>query len=60
MERTETNLVEENSNYDFPILREASPEQIPSSVLARLVLEVKNDEVLTTTSYNRFHNRHNR
>ncbi|MGB7208391.1 MAG: YhhA family cyclophane-containing RiPP [Pyrinomonadaceae bacterium] len=60
MERTETSLVEENLSYVFPNLREATPEQIPNAVLARLIQEVKNDEILTTTSYNRFHNRHNR
>lgn len=34
--------------------------KISSAVLARLVDEVKNDDALTTRSYDRVHNRHNR
>jgi hypothetical protein len=60
MEKIETTSTEETSIYDFSTLREATPDQIPNAVLARLVEEVRNDEVLNMTSYNRFHNRHNR
>jgi len=34
--------------------------KIPSPVLARLIEEVRNEEIDTTLAYNRFHNRHNR
>jgi hypothetical protein len=60
MDKIETTTTEENAVYDFSTLREATPDQIPNAVLARLIEEVKNEEILTTTSYNRFHNRHNR
>jgi hypothetical protein len=34
--------------------------KISSSVLARLIDEVRNKEITTPSMYNRFHNRHNR
>lgn len=34
--------------------------KIPSTVLARLIEEVRNEELLNTSVYNRTHNRHNR
>jgi len=34
--------------------------KIPSPVLARLIEEVRNEEIGTAHAYNRFHNRHNR
>jgi hypothetical protein len=35
-------------------------EEISSPALARLIEEVRNQEVSDSTAYNRFHNRHNR
>jgi len=35
-------------------------EEISSPALARLIEEVRNQEVSNSTAYNRFHNRHNR
>ncbi|NNE98937.1 MAG: hypothetical protein HKN25_07940 [Pyrinomonadaceae bacterium] len=45
---------------DFRTLREASPKDIPSELLATLIEEVRNEEFEKVSSYNRFHNRHNR
>ena len=56
--KTENN---ENPVYNFDRLREITPDKIPNAVLARLIDEVRNDEILLTNhAYNRFHNRHNR
>jgi hypothetical protein len=41
-------------------LHEVDVSKIPSPVLARLIEEVRNEEKLTPTAYNRYHNRHNR
>lgn len=41
-------------------LHEIDVSKIPSPVLARLIEEVRNEEKLTTSAYNRYHNRHNR
>lgn len=41
-------------------LPEVDVTKIPSPVLARLIEEVRNEEIDTTLMYNRFHNRHNR
>jgi len=34
--------------------------KIPSPVLARLIEEVRNEEIFSINAYNRMHNRHNR
>lgn len=34
--------------------------KLPSPVLARLIEEVRNDEVAVPDAYSRYHNRHNR
>ena len=34
--------------------------EIPSPVIARLIEEVRNEEVHSINAYNRMHNRHNR
>ena len=60
------NVIENNKTVEYPVynfakLRETTPDKIPNEVLSRLINEVRNDEqVLSTHSYNRFHNRHNR
>jgi hypothetical protein len=41
-------------------LHEVDVSKIPSPVLARLIEEVRNEEKLTISAYNRYHNRHNR
>jgi hypothetical protein len=41
-------------------LHEVDVSKIPSPILARLIEEVRNEEKLTTSAYNRYHNRHNR
>lgn len=41
-------------------LPELDVSKIPSPVLARLIKEVRNEEIDTAHAYNRFHNRHNR
>jgi len=41
-------------------LQELEISKIPSPVLARLIEEVRNEEMSDATAYNRMHNRHNR
>ena len=60
MDKIEISKSDENSINNFSKLREATADKIPNEVLARLVEEVRNEEVLANHSYNRFHNRHNR
>lgn len=54
------NTKSEKSLVKFDKLREATADKIPNDVLARLVEEVRNDEIYAAHAYNRFHNRHNR
>jgi hypothetical protein len=41
-------------------LSEIDLQQIPSPILTRLIEEVRNEELLPPSAYNRYHNRHNR
>ena len=41
-------------------LREIDVSKLPSPVLARLIEEVRNEELSGIDAYSRFHNRHNR
>ena len=41
-------------------INEIEVNQIPSPVLARLIEEVRNEEIYSINAYNRMHNRHNR
>ena len=41
-------------------INEIEVNQISSPVLARLIEEVRNEEIYSITAYNRMHNRHNR
>ena len=43
-----------------PELLEVDTSKISSAVLARLIEEVRNEELLPTHVYDRVHNRHNR
>lgn len=45
---------------EFAKLRESPLSEIPSEILAKLIEEVRNEEILNTNAYDRFHNRHNR
>jgi hypothetical protein len=42
------------------LTREIEVSKIPSPVLARLIEEVRNEEIYSINAYNRMHNRHNR
>jgi hypothetical protein len=44
----------------MPQEHELDPSSIPSPTLARLIEEVRNEDVHTAHAYNRMHNRHNR
>lgn len=50
----------ENQSETAKILKEIEVNKISSSVLARLIEEVRNEEVQSINAYNRMHNRHNR
>lgn len=50
----------EASNTPVTDLREIDVNKLPSPVLARLIEEVRNEELLGIDAYSRFHNRHNR
>ena len=41
-------------------INELNLDKIPSPVIARLIEEVRNEEVYSINAYNRMHNRHNR
>ena len=41
-------------------INEIEVNQISSPVLARLIEEVRNEEIYSINAYNRMHNRHNR
>lgn len=59
MEQPDTLTIEDLTKTEND-LSEIDVQQIPSSVLARLIEEVRNEEPSTPTAYNRYHNRHNR
>lgn len=60
MEITQTSGKAEAESPDKSVQAEAAKAQIHISVLARLIEEVRNEETISITAYNRMHNRHNR
>ena len=52
--------VEEEPQKPSATLDELDVSSISSPVLARLIEEVRNEEICTVHAYNRMHNRHNR
>ncbi len=59
MEEITRNSVEVKTN-PADKLSEIDVKKISSLVLARLIEEVRNEEVYSINAYNRMHNRHNR
>lgn len=52
--------VVENQRETALKINEINVDKITSPVLARLIEEVRNEEVQSINAYNRMHNRHNR
>lgn len=51
---------DEEKNKSARPVNEISVSEISSPVLARLIEEVRNEEIYSINAYNRMHNRHNR
>ena len=60
MDELNTLKTDEATQLAITDLLEIDVNKLPSPVLARLIEEVRNDEVSATDAYSRFHNRHNR
>jgi hypothetical protein len=60
LETLELPEISEEKEPSIEKLLEIDLSKIPSPVLARLIDEVRNEEVNSIDAYSRFHNRHNR
>lgn len=63
MEITKLKEMESNcdkNNIEPKKMNELNLDNISSPVLARLIEEVRNEEIYSINAYNRMHNRHNR
>ena len=62
MKETTLDFVEVNTETinKINLTEKIDVNKIPSPVLARLIEEVRNEEIFSINAYNRMHNRHNR
>ncbi len=60
MKEITQNCIETQAETATNKINEIDVNQLSSPVLARLIEEVRNEEVYSINAYNRMHNRHNR